>query len=362
MKKILLFAFCWIAAVCAWGQENPPPVRLAIVGLVHDHVSGFLPEVLERKDVQLVGIVENDAALVAQIAARYHLEKSLFYPSLEALRAKADVQAVATFTSTFDHRRVVEQCAAAGIPVMMEKPLAVSLADARAMAAAARKGGIPVVVNYETTWYPNVYRAQELVRAQALGELHKIIVHTGHSGPAPICSPFFLAWLTDPVLNGGGALMDFGCYGAGLVTWLMDGKRPTSVYAVTQQLQPALYPKVDDDATIILSYPHTQAIIEASWNWPAGRKDMELYGATGALRLPDGKAMFLRKRNAAETPESSPARTGANKDSLSYFVAVVRGQIKPTGLGSLEMNLIVNEILDAAKESARTGRRVDLVP
>ena len=87
----------------------------------------------------------------------------------------------------------------------------------------------------------------------------------------------------DPVLNGGGALMDFGCYGADLITWLMDGQRPTSVTAVTQQLKPEVYPRVDDDATIILSYPHTQGVIQASWNWPIGRKDMDIYGVTGQV-------------------------------------------------------------------------------
>lgn len=361
MRKLIVISQFLLAAVAACAEEAATSVKLAIVGLVHDHVTGFLPDLLARKDVQLVGIVEADQALVAKIAERYHLSPALFFPSLEAMRAATGVQGVATFTSTFDHRRVVEQCAALGLPVMMEKPLAVSLADARAMAAAARKAGIPVVVNYETTWYRSIHAAYDLVnRQQALGELRKIVVHDGHSGPAAICSPFFLAWLTDPVLNGGGALMDFGCYGADLATWLMDGRRPVSVFAVTQQLQPNLYPKVDDEATIVLTYPHAQAIIQASWNWPQGRKDLELYGQKGALRQPDRNGLFLRKGNAPESPVPAPELAAPYADSISYFAAVVRGQIKPDGLGSLEVNLIVNEILDAAKESARTGRRVEL--
>jgi predicted dehydrogenase len=68
--------------------------------------------------------------------------------------------------------------------------------------------------------------------------------------------------LTDPVLNGGGALNDFGCYGADLITWLLDGQKPTSVFAVTQQFKPEIYPKVEDEATIVLVYPQTQGIIE----------------------------------------------------------------------------------------------------
>ena len=93
--------------------------------------------------------------------------------------------------------------------------------------------------------------------------------------------PEFLAWLTDPEKNGAGALFDFGCYGANLMTWLMNDARPVSVTAVTQRIKPEIYAKVDDEATIILEYPGAQAIIQASWNWPFDRKDMEVYGRTG---------------------------------------------------------------------------------
>src|SRR5262249_40141208 len=146
-------------------------------------------------------------------------DRGLFYPSLDALCRAQKVDAVATFSSTFDHRRAVEECAARHLPVMMEKPLATDLDAARAIRDAARAANIPVVVNYETTWYPSVHAAAALVSAGQLGEVTKIVVRDGHSGPAPICSPYFMAWLGDPVLNGGGALMDFGCYGADLVTW-----------------------------------------------------------------------------------------------------------------------------------------------
>src|SRR5882672_2263879 len=102
MRKLLFFFQFLLAAAFACAQETAAPVRIAIVGLVHDHVTGFLPDLLARKDVQLVGIVETDPALIAQITERYHLGATLFFPSLEALRAATGVQGVATFTSTFD--------------------------------------------------------------------------------------------------------------------------------------------------------------------------------------------------------------------------------------------------------------------
>lgn len=362
MRTILTVFLLLYAAAGTHAQEGQPPVRLAIVGLVHDHVGGMIPGLSARRDVKLVGIVEPDQKLSALYAGRFHLDRSLFFPTLDALRATTTVQAVATFTSTFDHRRVVEMCAPLGIDVMVEKPLAVSMDAARAIAAAAAKGGIQVIVNYETTWYPSTRCAYDFVRGPSgIGEIRKIVVRDGHQGPVAIgCSPAFLGWLTDPVLNGGGALMDFGCYGADLVTWMMDGRRPTSVFAVTQNLQPKVYPKVDDDATIVLTYPRAQAIIQPSWNWPYGRKDMEIYGQTGALRLPDRNSVLLRRGDAPEAALPVGALASPGTDSLSYLAAVVRGEIRPSGLSSLAVNLVVTEILDAARESARTGRRIDL--
>lgn len=347
---------------CAWAQTTTPPIRLAIMGLVHDHVGGFLPALVGRHDVELVGIVEPDQSLWAGYAKRFNLDSNLFYTNLQALLAKSKVQAVATFTTTFDHRRVVEMCAPLGIDVMMEKPMAVNLDDAKAIAAAAKKGGIQVVVNYETTWYPSNHQAYELVNEEhAIGDLRKILVQDGHKGPKAIgCSPAFLSWLTDPVLNGGGAAMDFGCYGADLITWLMRGERPTSVFAVAQHFQPQVYTKVEDESTIVLTYPRAQGIIQASWNWPHGRKDMEIYGQSGSIMVPSKDLLRIRHWDEAESDVPVSALQDPFADSISYLAAVVRGDIRPSGLSSIETNLVVNEILDAARESARTGRRIDL--
>ena len=209
------------------------------------------------------------------------------------------------YTNTYDHRRVVEICARHGVPVMMEKPLAVSLEDALAIEKAAHAGKIQVLVNYETSWYRSNHAAYDLVHEGALGDIRKVVVHDGHSGPKEIgVEPEFLAWLTDPKLNGGGALFDFGCYGADLMTWLMNGQRPQTVTAVTQQIKPEIYSRVDDEATIILTYPKAQAIVQASWNWPFDRKDMEVYGQTGYVIT-----VQERRHSGASRRKGQPRRT-----------------------------------------------------
>lgn len=365
--KILLPIFAVLLGLTPVGvraQSNAPaPVRYAIIGLEHDHARGFIPGATKRTDVQLVGIVDDDPQLIAQYATRYHLPTNLFFPSLEALLAKTNVQAVALFTSTFDHERYTEEAAAHHLDVMMEKPLAVNMKAARAMAAAAKKNGVKIFVNYETTWYPGNQAAYHLVHDQNLiGDLRKIVVHDGHQGPKEIgCSTNFLAWLTDPVLDGGGALMDFGCYGADLMTWLMNGERPTSVTAVTQHIKPDVYPKVEDEATIVVTYPKAQGIIQASWNWPYNRKDMEVYGRTGYILVPHSDELrVLTAQHPEDTAMTPPELTGPESNPLSYLAAVVRGDIQPAGLSSLDVNITVVEILDAARESARTGHRIDL--
>lgn len=365
-QKSLISILCGLACLAVFpspAQDARPPVRLAMVGLVHDHAMGFFPPLAGRTDVQLVGIVETNPDLIARYSARFHLNPNLFYPSLQALFVRTNVQAVATFTTVFDHRQVVEICAAHGVDVMMEKPLAVNMPHARAIAAAARKSGIQVIVNYETSWYPGNRAAYAMVHDEhQIGDIRRIVAHDGHRGPKEIgCSTNFLAWLTDPVLDGGGALNDFGCYGADLATWLMDGHKPISVFAVTRHLKPDIYPKVEDDATIVLTYPKAQAILEPSWNWPFDRKDMEIYGQTGYVLVPQPNLLRVRTAKTRDETEITPAPlTGPEADPIPHLAAVVRGEIKPTGLASLEMNMTVVEILDAAHKSARTGRQVKL--
>src|SRR5271166_6006287 len=344
-------------------SQNTAPMRVAIAGLVHGHVEGFLQANLHRPDIELVGIAEPDQTLAAKYAAQFHIDSGLLFSSLDEMLEKTHPQAVLAYTSTFDHRRVVEICAQHGVAVMMEKPLSVSLEDALAIQQAASKAKIPVLVNYETTWYRSNRAAYDLVHQNKLGEVRKVVVHDGHRGPKEInVQPEFLAWLTDPKLDGAGALFDFGCYGADLMTWLMDGRRPTAVTAVVQQIKPDVYPKVDDEATIILTYPHAQAIVQASWNWPFERKDVEVYGQTGYVITVQRDQLRVRRAGGEEERVTAPSIPPPDDDSITYLKAVVLGGLKPQGLSSLETNMVVTEILDAARQSAASGKTVQLAP
>lgn len=353
-------------SLLSFAQSSPPAnrprLRVGIVGLVHGHVDGFFKYSGKSPAIEIVGMAEPDPQLLAQAGATYGFDRSQLFSSLEEMIEKAHPQAVLAYTNTFDHRKVVEICAQHGVHVMMEKPLAVSFDDALAIQKAARAGKIHVLVNYETSWYRSNHAAYDLVHEGALGDVRKVVVHDGHRGPKEIgVEPEFLAWLTDPKLNGAGALFDFGCYGADLMTWLMNGERPQTVRAITQQIKPDVYPKVDDEATIILTYPKAQAIVQASWNWPFDRKDMEVYGQTGyAITV---KRDDIRIRRAGEDQEKQVAAKpipAPYDDSMEYLRAVILEGAKEEPLSSLDTNVTVTEILDAARRSAAEGETIRL--
>jgi predicted dehydrogenase len=342
-------------------NANSAPLRVGIAGLVHGHVGGFLQQNHGRSDIQIVGVAEEDGKLAAFYESKFALAHNIFYSNVDAMLEKAKPQAVLVYTNTYDHRSVVEACARHGVPVMMEKPLAVSMEDARAIEAAAERGKIQVLVNYETTWYRSNRAAYDLVHENAIGPIRKVVVHDGHSGPKEIgVESWFLAWLTDPKLNGAGALFDFGCYGADLMTWLMDNRRPDTVTAVTQRIKPEIYSRVDDEATIVLTYPKAQAILQASWNWPFSRKDMEVYGQTGQVITVARDAVRVRLPGQDEQLHDAKPLDPRESDSVNYLRAVIQDGMPPQGLSSLETNKIVTEILDAARQSAATGKTVRL--
>jgi predicted dehydrogenase len=359
------------SALSGPAQPAQQALRVAIIGLVHGHVGGFLSGgalvpaggAIHRPDVAIVGVVEQDDKLFHSYAKRYGWQDSIRYRSIDELASQAHPQAALVFTSTAGHTEVVKECAAHGIHVMMEKPMAVSYQDALAMADAAQRGHVHVLVDYETSWYPSNTAAFDLLKQQSIGALTKTVFRDGHEGPVKIhVQPEFLHWLTDPTENGAGALYDFGCYGADLTTWLMHGEVPVSVSATTKQLQPDLYPKVDDESNVVVNYKNAVAILQGSWTWPFSVKDMDVYAKTGYVKTFGSSQIEVRRAGEKTGKTSSPSALKAPYDDpLHYLGAVIRGEIEEgDDVSSLKTNVTVSEILDAARRSARTGQTVTL--
>lgn len=340
-------------------------VRIGVARLTHGHVSWILGRA-DKGDIQVAGIYEPASEVADRYARQFGVDRHLVYADFEKMLDTVKPEAVVAFGSIAEHLAVVEMAAPRGVHVMVEKPLAFSMGDANKIEEIARRYRVHVLTNYETTWYPSGYAAFELVRSdRAIGTIRKVVVRDGHFGPKEVgVAPEFLSWLTDPAQNGGGALIDFGCYGANLMTWLMLGAAPLTVTAVTQQLKgDSTYARVDDEATIILTYPNAQAIIQGSWNWPDHRKDLEIFGTHGYVSTPDARNVRMRLRGEPNersvTPKDLPAQY---EDGFAYLAAVVRGElnVSDTDRSSLVNNMTVVRILDAARRSAQKRQTVGL--
>lgn len=329
--------------------------------MTHGHVHQILRRGKTGGDIEIVGFAEPNRDLAERLTQQYGYAPDLIYPSLEAMVEATRPEAVSAFNSTFEHLETVRYCAPKGIHIMVEKPLAVNWDHAQEMISLANEHEVELLTNYETSWYGSNAEAYELIHSdQKIGPVKRIVFHTGHPGPIEIgCNPEFLEWLTDPVRNGGGALTDFGCYGANLSTWLMRGQAPQSVTCITQQLKPDLYPKVDDDATIILKYPEAEVIIQASWNWPHNVKDMEVYGTTGYVFCKNGTEMSImeNEKEGARTIEANPLPPNVSGPfTLLRRIVHENHTLEPFDLTSLENNRIVMQILDAARRSSEQNR------
>ena len=349
--------FLW--SLFTFTANSQKVLTVGVVGLSHDHIHWLLYQYKQNR-INIAGIAEYDTALINRYKKSYQLPDSIFYPDINVMLTKIHPDAVLAYNPISEHLSVVEACAPKGIAVMVEKPLATTYAQATRMASIAEKYHIQLLTNYETTWYGTSQYIYELVNNKNfIGSVGKMVVHDGHIGPKEKgCSPDFLRWLTDSVKNGGGAVMDFGCYGANLMTWLMGGKAPIAVTAIIRHIKPEVYPQVDDDATIVLEYIGATGIIEASWNWPYSIKDWEVFGKTGYLHALNNEDLYERTRDTIRTLKAPEPDFS---DDLTYLSAVLHGKINPgNDLSSLPNNLIVMKILDAARRSAKEGKRIAL--
>ncbi len=338
--------------------------RIAVVGLDHDHVWSLLKDIAGEPLAELVAIAEADPALVSQ-AQKSAPGGVKFYSDYVRMLDEAKPEAVIVATSNDRHLEILRQCAKRHIHYSTEKPMATSAADAREMERLAREAGIKLMVNYWNAWVAPTHELFHRVYAREVGPVQKIIVQYGHRGPKEIgISQQFANWLYDPVKNGGGAIMDFGCYGAELSLWLKG--RPARVYATTRKLKVDQHNQVDDDATIVLEYPDATAIIEASWNWPYTKEQIEVFGPKGSLLARHDQVLRrLSDQRGANVPPDGESVTMAapaheTSNPISYFVDCIRNNKPIEDPVSAKLNVQVMEILDAARESARTGKSQEL--
>ncbi len=354
-KSLLICCLILLSGSANYAQEK---LKVVVAGLSHDHAH-IIMNAYRNNNIELLGIAEADKDLVERYSKSYKFTDDLVFKTLEEALAVTKPDVVLAYNPVSEHVDVARICMPKKIPVMVEKPLATTLKDAQEMAALSRKYNTPLLTNYETTWYSSIHSQKKLIEENA-DKIVRMAARDGHEGPKEIgCSTEFLNWLTQEETNGAGALYDFGCYGANIMTYFKNGEKPISVKATIQQLKPSMYPDVDDDATIILTYKNATGIIEASWSWPYSLKSFEVFGTENSYDAPDGNTLTQSERY--NKPQEVSIVSYYFTNHIYYLAYYLNAETKPMNdLSSLENNLIVVEILEAAKKSAKTGKTIKL--
>ncbi|MCW5978949.1 MAG: Gfo/Idh/MocA family oxidoreductase [Bryobacteraceae bacterium] len=331
---------------------------VAVIGLVHSHVWGHLERMIGGQPARLVGIAETNPDLVGE-ARKMGAPDAVFASDYRQMLDAVKPTVVWAFVENNRHLEIVEACAPRKIHVIFEKPLASTLADALAITRLARKHGIQVMTNYQMAWWPSNYAAKAAADSGRLGKVWRLRGIVGHGGPGSTGarSQYFFAWLTDPVKNGGGALVDFGCYNALWSLWYLG--RPEKVYAHVNHLRPETFPKVEDNSTMILSYRNGVGLFEGSWDLPRGFQDLEVFGLEASLDV-TRDAVQLRSGREQARPLDLALLPPERAEPVAHMLQAIRGGQPLGDLVSLEMNVDVVEILEAAKKSVKTGAAVPL--
>jgi len=344
-------------------------LRIGVVGLSHDHVVPNLRALADGELGKLVAAADPDPALRERLASAHGGVE--LHPEYDAVLERTDLDAVFVYA---DNRTTAELAIRAldrDLPAMIEKPMAADLAGAEALLAAARAGGVPLMVNWPTAWRPAIRHGLDLVRAGLVGEPIQVSHRGGHVGPREYgCSPQFCEWLYDPHRNGGGALVDYGGYGALLCRVLLG--RPTSVTAVAAHLRKEGL-AAEDNAVVVLEHPRALGLLEASWTQIGGEPAYGLivYGDAGSLLVHQPKApregqpagpgrVQLITRDGDNRLIDPPPLPPDERDGPTYFLSRVREADPIDGLCAPELGRDVQEVLEAALRSSAIGHRIAL--
>lgn len=360
------------------------PYRVGIIGFGHMHINNVAALYAAHPQVVWGACADTQPILPERRVAPYtrqwnleHLVKKLglskaYDDYREMLRAeKLDVAIISCENA--QHAPVVEACAAAGVHVCVEKPMAASLADALRMVRACDAAGTRLIVNWPVTWLPAVRKAKTLLDEGIIGRVLELKCRVGHTGPlgpsaahagvsetaTPMSGPERAATWWHQHAAGGGALLDFCCYGAMLACWYL-GTPAVAAMAMRANLD-SQWGDAEDNAAILARFPQAMALVEGSWTtWDQGGPcGPVVFGTTGTLIVefdaPEATVRIERGHDRRETIPAEPLPAGRTSVAEELIYHLETGEpVHPTIAPAL--NLDAMAILDAALRSSDTGR------
>ncbi|MDA1163650.1 MAG: Gfo/Idh/MocA family oxidoreductase [Planctomycetota bacterium] len=338
----------------------PEKLRVGILGLSHDHVWSNVQTLIARDDALVVGAADSHAELCRKFNSEFEVDA---HADAATLLDEGNLDAVYVFSSNAEGASLAVAAADRGLHILIEKPMAASLAQADAMLAAARRNNVRLMVNWPFAWWPQLQQALRLAEAGAIGNLWQVKYRAAHAGPQELgCSPAFCDWLFDPKQNGGGALMDYCCYGAVLARVAMGV--PSRVTALTGRFCKENI-TVEDNALLAMTYPRGMATAEGSWTQIGKLTSYTtaLYGDAGTLLVEprDGGRLFLATLDDPEgsevaVPSSEPHLT----DSAAHFLCGIRTGTPFQPLCQDRICRDTQEILEAGLLSVAAGSEISL--
>jgi len=343
--------------------------KVGVLGMTHDHVWEHIGTLSQRSDVTL-SVADPNAPLVEQARSEHGVERG--YNDYADLLEREQPDAVLVFADNAGSVEIVELAASHGKPIMIEKPMASSLAGAERIRVAVQKADVPVMVNWPTNWAPAVRHAFDLVERGEIGDIYRFTFRGGHRGPKEYgCSEYFYSWLYDRERNGAGAFIDYCGYGAAMACHLLG--LPSRAQATIGRLQKDYVP-VDDNAILVLRYPRAMAVLEATWtaNGPVPDGGPAFWGTKGTLVVQRQSArqegqivrIGVVKRISDETPDGEiiepPDLPEGARNATEYFLNCIANDRPFEGLVSMETGLAAQEVLEAGLIAARAGSEVSL--
>ncbi len=328
--------------------------QVGVAGLVHDHVWGELAHWKSLPNVELVAAGDVNSPLRDRAKTEFGVTR--VYDSWQEMIAREDLDIVEAAAENNAGADIVEACAAKGIHVISEKPMAATLAQAERMLRASEAAGTLLLINWPTAWFPAIQEWERRLVAGDIGSIFYIKYRSAHNGPKEIgCSPYFYEWLYDAEKNGAGALMDYCCYAAGMNARFLG--LPTQVTGMRGTFVKD-YPIPDDNAIILMKYPHAFGVAEACWTqtvpYAEGANPIA-YGTGGSLAVSGGKVIWQRPGQETETI-TAPETVAPYRSGPEYLLHCLETKSPVEGFCSPLVSRDAQEILEAGLRSADTGQ------
>ncbi|MBI3693747.1 MAG: Gfo/Idh/MocA family oxidoreductase [Acidobacteria bacterium] len=339
-------------------------VRLGLIG------SGFSAELhadamARNSRVQMVACASPDQQSREKFAAKWRIPRT--FADHRAMLELKEIDMVTVGAPNYLHCTLVVDAAAAGKHVVVEKPLAMTLAEADQMIAACKKAGVKLMYAEDLCFAPKYVRAKRIVDEGGIGKVFHIRQLEKHFGPHS-------DWFWDMERSGGGALFDMGCHGTECARWLLNKPKVKSVMASMNTYVHINRTKGEDDSTGIIEFEGgAVAVIENSWAKRGGIEDaLEIHGSDGVIYcdLVRGSSMLTySEKGYGYAVEKAPDTKGwtmplfdewwqyGYPDEMAHFVDCVLNDKPPLETG--EDGRAVLEVMFACYESAAAGRRID---